>query len=503
MQGFRALLFSPLVLLLLVLVGCGGGSSISTPVPTIPTGKVAGVVYVTAEQTLAAVSRDGAQALAGADVRVQGTVLHTLSDIDGRFLLENVPVGPQIIIISYAGYQSIAVTVTVQQDATTDITSAQPLSPAPRKWTVLVYMNADNDLEMYGVQDVNEMEAVPASDQVAVAVQMDRSPVNDTSQDDWSGAKRFQICHDDDRNVMSSLTTSPIFEDMGPTDMGQPETLRNFISWGKTHFPAEHYMLIIWNHGSGWRSRMATADVATRGVSFDDTSGTYISTVDLPSALATSPPLDMVSFDASLMQMMEIVYEMRSTCDYIVGSEESPPGAGYAYDTWLSDLVGNPSMAPRQLGITMAQRTLEYYGTASDITHSVIDVAGLSQLATALDAFAGTLIANASSQSVPLSKARSEAESFKYYEYKDLYHYAALVKQYATNSKVRSAAANVMTAVTGAVVGEDHGDEHPNAHGISIYIPTRSSYIRVAGQYQPLALAQSTRWDEWLLAQQL
>lgn len=502
MHGFRVLLFSPLVFLL-VLVGCGGGGSISTPAPTIITGTVAGVVYVTAEQTLAAVSRDGAQVLAGADVRVQGTVLHTLSDADGRFLLENVPVGQQIIVISATGYQSISVTVTVQQDATTDITSAQPLSPAPRKWTVLVYMNADNDLEMYGVQDVNEMEAAPSSDQVAVAVQMDRSPLYDTSQGDWSGAKRFQICHDDDPTVMSSLTLSPILEDMGPTDMGQPGTLHDFINWGKAHFPAEHYLLIVWNHGSGWRSRAASADVSTNGVSFDDTSGTYITTVDLPSALATSPPLDMVAFDASLMQMMEIAYEMRSSCDYIVGSEESPPGAGYEYDTWLSDLVANPSMSPRQLGITIAQRTLDYYGSASDITQSVIDVAELPQLATALDTFAGTLIANAGSQAVPCSKARDEAESFKYYEYKDLYHYAALVKQYATNSKVRAAADNVMTAVTGAVVGENHGNEHPNAHGISIYIPTQSAYIRIAGQYQPLALARATRWDEWLLAQQL
>ena len=35
-------------------------------------------------------------------------------------------------------------------------------------------------------------------------------------------------------------------------DMGNGDTLRDFLIWASGEFPAKRKILIIWNHGSGW-----------------------------------------------------------------------------------------------------------------------------------------------------------------------------------------------------------------------------------------------------------
>ncbi len=467
----------------LLLAGCQDQAS--------PTGRVVGYIFISPQAALT-LERSGTLPAANAEVTIAGTKRRALTDANGYFTLERVPTGTCVLTATLAGFQSLTLSITVKKGATTTVDDT--LAPS-RRWTVLVFMNADNDLEGFGVEDVNEMESVPASDAVTVAVQMDRAPGFDATNGNWTGTRRFKIEHDDDLNLM----TSPVLQEMGEVDMGQPETLQDFIRWGKARYPAQQYLVVVWNHGSGWRSR--AADASSRAVSFDDTSGTYIRTPELPAALAASPPLDIVSFDSSLMQMLEIAYEMRASCGLVVGSEESPPGAGYPYQTWLADLVTNPQMTARTLADAMARDTLAYYGAGSNITHSVLDTAQLPALATALSAFADTLIATSSTQAAQYAAARTGAEHFAYPEYKDLYHYAQLVKANTSRADVRAAADSLLAAIDSAVIAAYHGDAHPNAHGISIFIPTPTQYARDASLYVPLALAKQTHWDEWLAMQ--
>ena len=44
----------------------------------------------------------------------------------------------------------------------------------PKSWTVMVYLDADNNLDSYGVTDVNEMEMVGSSSEVNFIVLLDR-----------------------------------------------------------------------------------------------------------------------------------------------------------------------------------------------------------------------------------------------------------------------------------------------------------------------------------------
>ncbi len=46
-------------------------------------------------------------------------------------------------------------------------------APTQKEWTILVFLNADNDLERFGFDDMREMEKVGSTDQVNVVVQWD------------------------------------------------------------------------------------------------------------------------------------------------------------------------------------------------------------------------------------------------------------------------------------------------------------------------------------------
>jgi hypothetical protein len=59
--------------------------------------------------------------------------------------------------------------VAAQQPETQDPT-------AKALWTVLVFLNADNNLESFGVRDFREMARIGSTDKVNVIVQMDRNP---------------------------------------------------------------------------------------------------------------------------------------------------------------------------------------------------------------------------------------------------------------------------------------------------------------------------------------
>ena len=55
------------------------------------------------------------------------------------------------------------------------------MSNVTADWSVLVYMNADDDLEPYLIEDFNEMELCGSTGRVNVVVQMDRHPGYDAS----------------------------------------------------------------------------------------------------------------------------------------------------------------------------------------------------------------------------------------------------------------------------------------------------------------------------------
>ena len=179
----------------------------------------------------------------------------------------------------------------------------QPATGGAADWTVLVYIDADNDLEAYSVEDFNEMEQVGSTDRVNVVAQFDRIKSNeawdDTSNGNWTTTKRFLVQRDDDPQAFHSKE----LQDMGELNMGDPKTLADFVAWGVKTFPAQHYALIISDHGSSWQ-----------GIASDQTDdNAFLSLPRLDAALknaqreANFGKLDLIGFDACLMAQVDVM----------------------------------------------------------------------------------------------------------------------------------------------------------------------------------------------------
>lgn len=118
----------------------------------------------------------------------------------------------------------------------------------PAEWTIMVYLNADNNLERFGIQDFREMAKIGSDDKVNVVVQFDRTPEETNECGDWTQALRFRV------EKGMEPTTANAIEDLGEVDMGDKNVLAAFVEWAKLRYQAKRYMLIIWNHGQGWRA---------------------------------------------------------------------------------------------------------------------------------------------------------------------------------------------------------------------------------------------------------
>src|SRR6476659_7454460 len=70
--------------------------------------------------------------------------------------------------------------------------SAPPAAQA--RWTIMVYMSGDNNLEDYIVKDLEQELGLAGSDaNVKVVALADRGPKYDTSRGDWQTTKLFFV----------------------------------------------------------------------------------------------------------------------------------------------------------------------------------------------------------------------------------------------------------------------------------------------------------------------
>ena len=361
------------------------------------------------------------------------------------------------------------------------------------KWTVLVYLNAANDLAQYSLANFDAMEQAAGNPEVRIVVQWKTGTQYD-SLAPFSGTRRYLVRPGDGAGIASTLV-----DDMGQgVDMGAPRSLAEFVAWGRANFPSERTMLVVWNHGNGWgRSALAR----TRGVSYDDEFGTAVQAWELGAALGDAP-LDVVAFDASLMQMVEVAYELRAHAAYVVGSEESPPAEGYPYDKILGTFRDAPDASTRDLTRTFVDSTLsepQYAGRK--ITQSVLDTARLGGLAASVDAFARRLLANRVSLGELVPAVRDEAQAYSPTAtrvYRDLYDVADRIGRGTTDPALAQTAAGAQAAVLSAVVWEGHNAQSPGSHGVSIDFSGGAAFAGVKSDYANLGLAHDTRWDEWL-----
>ncbi|MDI6826885.1 MAG: clostripain-related cysteine peptidase [Armatimonadota bacterium] len=370
------------------------------------------------------------------------------------------------------------------------------------KWTFLVYMCADNDLERYALQDLNELETIGSNKNVSVIVQIDRSPGFDTSDGNWTTTRRYYVTRDSDTSRIGSV----LLEDLGELDMSSESVLSDFIHWGTANYPADYYVLVLWDHGRGWQTRAQTLALERpiKAINYDQSSMKEMNLDQLHSALASDPKLDIVLFDACLMGMLEVAYAIDDNAEIMVASEDNIPASGQPYHLLLSTLQSKPDMTPFEFGTVIVNSYVGYYinNTSGPLTASAIKLSSIRELANAVDNLGTAILQNLNSERSIVRDVQQKVQYFDsekmfYDDYKDIYDFASLLSTQAATVEVRSAASSVTNAVKNIIIAERHaGNQVANAHGISIYVPAPGT---LSAKYCQISFAQNTSWDEFLM----
>ncbi|OGR41919.1 MAG: hypothetical protein A2X35_11460 [Elusimicrobia bacterium GWA2_61_42] len=365
-----------------------------------------------------------------------------------------------------------------------------PLPGDPKalaKWTVMVYVNAKNNLETYGLKDVNEMEQVGSTPEVNIVAELGRINGYSSEDGDWKGSRRYLVQKDAD----ASKITSPVALELPKSDMGNWKNLVEFVKWSQARYPAQRYALVIWNHGSGWNKNMPAE--SGKGISYDDETGSHMTTQQLKLALAETGKMEILSMDACLMQMMEVAYEARTGADYIVASEETEPGDGYTYNTWLAPLAAKPSMTQAELSKVMVDSYTDHYQSINQgATQSSVRTENLYKLGQLVNGWTSAVMA--AGELAGVKNARAKAQAFYYSSNKDLAHFVKLVNDGSQNAEVKTRGAELLGFLSGSVIYHNRatGAKYVNASGLAIYIPT--SYT---ASYDALEWAKDSNWDDF------
>ncbi len=381
-------------------------------------------------------------------------------------------------------------------EALSDYRPVDTPSTEQAQWTFLVYLNGDNNLEEMALVDFLEMSAVGSNDSIDIVVQFDR--LSGDGYGGWTDTRRFYVTQG-----MEPLRSYGM--SIGEANMGDPETLIDFIEWGKINYPAERYAVVIWNHGDGWRPQ-AQEQQSIKSVSTDVTSGgDALEMPELRFAMKSvtnggDNPLDLLGFDACLMAMIEVDAQLFPYTDVRVGSQGLEPANGWPYTPILVTLQGTPTLSAEQLGRTIVEEYFASYDNSE--TQSAVDLGHFNTLTTAVDDFSLILINRVGSYYTEIDRARLSTQEFGAWDYIDLYDFAYQINQYVTDDGLNIAAANVMTAINDIIIHERSGSNCPGAHGISIYFPRLQRRYDKAydGSYNWLQFTANTHWDEWLHA---
>lgn len=378
--------------------------------------------------------------------------------------------------------------------------SITAFNPTRSKWTVLVYLNAANDLYAASTLNMNQMEKVANNPEVRFVVQWKQSK-SAFSGSTFDGTRRYLVKHDTTSQVNSTLLQDDLRGDSGQAlDMGSAKSLKDFVAWGKSNFPSDRTVLVLWNHGNGWRR--SPEEEAGRAWSYDDQYGTSIKTWETDDALA-GQTFDIVAWDCSLMQMMEVAHEFRGIASYMAGSEESPPADGYPYDAAFAGFASNPDASTAALSKGFVDGMLNHAPYANrKITQSVLDISKLDALTTSLDGFAEAMIAEGAALHDEIQSARGQAQSYSLTalrHYRDIISFCTFLEaQAGTPAPVKAASADVRSKVAAALVWEGHNSFSPGSRGLSIDLSPGSVYSGMAADYQRLSFAQASRWDSFL-----
>lgn len=344
----------------------------------------------------------------------------------------------------------------------------------------MVYMAGDSNLEEYIVKDLeNELAQTGSTDQVQVVALADRTPYYDTSRGNWTSTKLFHLTKGMLANPESAVA------DWGERNMGDPQTLLDFVSWSRSAYPAEHYALYMWGHGWNWHPGF---------VMEDKTSKDSLDPHEIKAIFPRLGQLDLVAYDGCNMGSVELESLWHGHTTALVHSQEYVGWDGIEYDVVLRQLNQNPRMNADQLAVVTNQSA----SLNQELTGSAVAVdQRFDGLLQAIDRWSQALLKGLPTYRAQYIRALKQAQHFTDApDEKDLFHLASLFEQQISDPAIKASSRAVQDAFKPVLLNEWHVSKYPQAHGITISKVSPQDPYRA--YYQSTDFARETHWDEFV-----
>ena len=304
-------------------------------------------------------------------------------------------------------------------------------------------------------------------------------------QDTESGPARIWYITNNHKKVL--------LEELGEVNMGSYQTLRDFIEYSKTKYPANRYIIALYDHGYGWM-----------GACTDDTSNDLLSMEEMRKAITETGKVDIICFTAPCeMAAIESVYELKDCTDVYIGSE-----AGSTYYCW-KDIVDDIcwylnykiDMNNTEIGrniIKLIELQSKYWPSTlkRKFTMSAIRTDKMQKLGEALKSLTNAFINDFNNSYESVWSAYEISQKIDI-DLLDFYNFAESCLSFVENQSIREKLEHVMKCLEEAIIQECHGVYYPNSHGLSIYFPDSIWNYSIYYSWQ-LRFNNDTDWDYFL-----
>ena len=335
-------------------------------------------------------------------------------------------------------------------------------NPGGDTWTILVYL-CGTDLETnggYASINVQEMALAAQSDKVNVVFETGGTQQWAIDGIDPTQTQRWKVVPDS----IELVDSQPL------SNMGDAETLGNFLKWGVKTYPADKYMCLMWDHGGG----------SVAGIAVDELhGGDMLNLKELSLGLSMAGvQFELVGFDACLMSTMETAAALTPYARYMVASQELEPGTGWDYTAWLNALVADPTADGLAVGTTICD---SFYakcatgGTEGLATLAVTDLSKIPALTSAFNAMAAEMkgFTSSTEKLQPLTQAIVRAEN--YGGNNDSEGYTNMVDlgdlTLCAEGVFSDTGDALLEALFAAVPYHVAGEGRQRSNGLSIYVP--------------------------------
>ena len=393
---------------------------------------------------------------------------------------------------------------------TDELTPVDGLDSSPKRkpWTVMVYITGANleSEQSSASNDITEMKSAGVDFEQANVLYM------------TGGSRSWSLEIPNNRNVVWDLETLDYVAGSRANSMGDPATLASFINFADTYYPAEHTMLVLWDHGGGPIVGYGADELA---------GGDGLSIVEMVQAMEATPyhdgkKLDIVGFDACLMGSIEVADVWSDYADMLIASEEVEQGIGWDW-SFLSVLNDKPKA--KDICVEAVDSFQSYYqgGFAifaqGSFTLAAYDLSATSDVISAVDDLSASLQYDLDAHDYSrINAARNETTEFgvvavgtdvQRYDLLDLRDFVNQFSEFypAETGKINESLDRLVVHNAANI---------PDAYGVSVYLPATSQLLwdmsaEVLGgtmgkDFRNLTTSYAQRWNEelginWTLSQ--